>query len=247
VMAHARRTYRQSMQPPGFVGFTAKYKETDLYVAVDEASFAQALPGFVENRILFYRTQLEKYIEEDPVFRTTLEPHLLPLTAPPLALAMTKAANMAGVGPMAAVAGAFAQFIGRDLLAKVKEVIIENGGDIFLQVKEKIKISVYAGSSPLSNRIALELEPQPHGLGVCTSSGTVGPSLSFGRADAAVIISPSAILADAVATATANRIQTPADLQPAIDFARQIPGVTGALVIKDDKIAAWGQLKLVPV
>lgn len=235
------------MQPRGFTGFSAKYKETDLYVAVDEESFTPELPTLVENRILFYRTQLERYIDQDPDFRTTLEPYLVPLTAPPMALAMTKAANLAGVGPMAAVAGAFAQFIGHDLLAKVKEVIVENGGDIYLKVRETVTIAVYAGSSPLSNRIALELEPQPQGLGVCTSSGTVGPSFSFGRADAAVIISPSAVLADAVATATANRVQTPADLQPAVDFARRIPGVTGVLAIKDDKIAAWGQLKLVPV
>ena len=98
-MNHSRRTYRQSMQPPGFVGFTAKYKETDLYVAVGEAGFTEKLPGFTENRILFYRTQLENYLAQDPVFRTTLEPHLLPLNAPPMALAMTKAANMAGWGP----------------------------------------------------------------------------------------------------------------------------------------------------
>ncbi|NLM47111.1 MAG: UPF0280 family protein [Firmicutes bacterium] len=244
-MDNVRREYRKMMQARGFAAFTCKIKETDLAVQVDEVSFSPQLPAFVEKRVLALRLALEEYIAADPEFRTTLKPHLAAPGAPPIALDMIKAGNMAGVGPMAAVAGAFAEYVGRELLAKVEQVIVENGGDLFLSVREKTKIAVYAGSSPLSNRLALELEPQPGGFGVCTSSGTVGPSFSFGRADAAVIISPSAILADAVATATANRIQTAKDLRPALEFARAIPGVDGVLVIKDDKLAAWGRLKIV--
>src|SRR5690554_1628644 len=171
-MDHSRRTYRQNMQPAGFRSFTAKYKETDLYVAVDEESFAEQVVGFVENRILYYRTLLEQYLTKDPEFGATLEPYLLTAAAPPMALAMTKAANLAGVGPMAAVAGAFAEYIGRDLLASSAQVMVENGGDLYLKIKEKTRIAVYAGSSPLSNRIAVELLPRQGGFGVCTSSGT---------------------------------------------------------------------------
>ncbi|HHX73896.1 MAG TPA: UPF0280 family protein [Firmicutes bacterium] len=246
-MDHARREYRKLMQAEGFAGFACRIKETDLAVQVDEASFNPRLPAFVEERVLVYRMLLEEYLAADPEFRTTLKPRLAAPGAPPMALAMIRAGNMAGVGPMAAVAGAFAEFVGRELLTKAKQVIVENGGDLFLSVRQKIRIAVYAGNSPLSNRLALELEPQPDGCGVCTSSGTVGPSFSFGRADAAVIISPSAILADAVATATANRIKTPADLQQALEFARSVTGVDGVLVIKDDKLAAWGRLKIVPL
>ena len=246
-MGHVRREYRKMMQAKGFAAFACKVKETDLAVQVDEASFNPLLPAFVEERVLAYRLALEEYIAADQKFRSTLQPHLAAPGAPPMALDMIRAGNMAGVGPMAAVAGAFAEYVGRELLKKVQQVIVENGGDLFLSVKEKIKIAVYAGSSPLSNRLALELEPQPGGLGVCTSSGTVGPSFSFGRADAAVIVSSSAVLADAVATATANRIQTAADLKQALEFARTIPGVDGVLVIKDDKLAAWRRLKIVPL
>jgi uncharacterized protein len=107
-------------------------------------------------------------------------------------------------------------------------------------------VSVFAGPSPLSERLAIELKPRPEPYGICTSSGTVGPSLSLGRADAAVIISQSAPLADAAATAAANRIRTTADLTLALDFARSITGVEGVLLIKDDKLAVWGNIKLVP-
>ena len=242
---HSRRHYRKCMQPAGFVSFNCKIKETDLQIAVDEKSYYPQLEALVEKRILAYRLQLEQYIVQDPLFAETLQTHLVPLQAPLIVLAMTRAANQAEVGPMAAVAGAVAEFVGRDLLAAVDEVIVENGGDIFLSVKKKTKVAVYAGNSPLSNRLAIEVPPQKNGFGICTSSGTVGPSFSFGRADAAVIVSSSAVLADAVATAAANRVQTSEDLQNALQFARQVPGVSGILLIKDDKLAAWGQLKLV--
>ncbi len=244
---HSRRHYRKCMQPTGFVNFNCQIKETDLQIAVDEKSYRPQLKSFVEKRVLAYRLQLERYIAADPLFAKTLQPHLVPLQSPPIILAMTRAANQAGVGPMAAVAGAVAEFVGRDLLKTVEEVIPENGGDIFLAVKRKTKIAVYAGNSLLSNRLAIEVLPQKGGLGVCTSAGTVGPSLSLGRADAAVIISSSAVLADAVATAAANRVQTAEDLQTALQFASQIPGVTGVLLIKDDKLAVWGRLKLLPL
>lgn len=243
-MDSSRRSYRQSMQPAGFTGFTCKVKETDLHIAVDEASFNPTLIAYTEKRVLYYRTLLEQYISREPVFGTTLEPFVVFSDAPPMAFAMATAGNIAGVGPMAAVAGAFAEFVGRDLLQFVQQVIVENGGDIFLQVLSKTNVSVFAGNSPLSNHLLLELEPIAGGFGVCTSSGTVGPSLSLGRADAAVIVAPSTLLADAVATATANRVQTADDLSAALEFARHVPGVSGVLIIKDDLLAAWGQLKL---
>ncbi len=243
-MDFSRRTYREGLCPPGFHCFQVKIKETDLAVAVDGGGSLSHIRHFTESRILFYRAQLEAYISQDPDFRTTLEPHPVLPEAPPIALAMARAGNFAGVGPMAAVAGALAELVGRDLLRKNNQVIVENGGDIFLKTDAGGKVAVFAGPSPLSNRIAIELTPRTKPYGICTSSGTVGPSLSLGRADAAVIIAESAILADAVATATANRVQTSADLHAALQFARSVPGVEGVLIIKDDKLTAWGNLRL---
>ncbi|MDW7650353.1 MAG: UPF0280 family protein [Bacillota bacterium] len=243
-MDTSRRSYRQNMQPAGFAGFACKIKETDLQIFVDQKSYTPELAVFCEQRVLYYRTLLEDYLRGDAEFGTTLQPYLAAPDAPPLVLAMIRAGNLAGVGPMAAVAGTFAECVGRDLLQHVQQVIVENGGDIFLRTEKAVCIAVFAGSSPFSNQIALELPAAPAGLGVCTSSGTVGPSLSFGKADAAVIVARSAPLADAVATATANHVQSAEDLDTALAYAKSIPGVDGALLIKDDKLAAWGKIKL---
>lgn len=244
-MDTSRRHYRQNMEPEGFVGFVCKVKETDLQIFVDKESFDPALKALVESRILFYRTQLEAYIVQDPDFVTTLDPYLVAADAPPLTLTMVRSGNLAGVGPMATVAGMFAELVGRDLLQHVQQVMVENGGDIFLQVKKPIHVAIFAGLSPFSGKIALELPATPNGYGICTSSGTVGPSLSLGRADAAVILSSSTPLADAVATAAANRIQTADDLPRALTYATKIAGVDGVLLIKGDRMAAHGNIKLV--
>lgn len=245
-MDTTRRTYRRTVSADDRVSFECKVKETDLFITVDRESFHEDLPALVEKRVLYYRVLLEEYIKKDPDFARTLQPHLLAEEAPPMSLAMVRAGNLAGVGPMAAVAGAFAEFVGLDLLKRARQVTVENGGDIFLKTDGSARVLILAGKSPLSGRLALELQSLGKPLGVCTSSGTVGHSLSLGRADAAVIVSPSAILADAVATAAANRVQTVDDLAKAVEFAASVPGVTGAVIIKDDKMAAWGNLKLVP-
>lgn len=147
---------------------------------------------------------------------------------------------------MAAVAGAVATFVGHGLLKCVKEVIVENGGDIFIKSYKPRIIGIFAGDSPLSERVGIKLQAS-FGQGICTSSGTVGPSLSFGYADAAVVVSKSAALADAAATALGNRIQTEKDFAPALAFVSKIRGVEGAVIIKGNKLGAIGKIELVPV
>ena len=148
---------------------------------------------------------------------------------------------------MASVAGALAEAVGQDLLAESEEVIVENGGDIFLRSAREVRVGIFAGESPLSLRVGLAVEAAPHPWGVCTSSGSVGPSLSFGRADAVCILSPSASLADAAATAVGNRVRTPADLEKGLERAREIEGVSGAVIILGEKLAAWGKVKLTEI
>ena len=82
-------------------------------------------------------------------------------------------------------------------------------------------------------------------MGICTSSATVGHSLSLGAADAAVILANSAALADAVATRVGNRIQQKGDIPAALELAQSIPGVTGALVVLGGDLGAWGDLEMV--
>mgnify|MGYP000135593820 CR=1 FL=1 len=242
----ARRTYRRLFREDDLTHFQVKVKETDLCISVRVERFHPDLVWLVEKTVKEARARLEAYIERDPVFLKTLEPHRVFPDAPAIAAAMADAAAKANVGPMAAVAGAFADLVGRLLARYSRDVIVENGGDIYLKSTRKRRVGIFAGTSPLSNRVALEIPPEQTPLGVCTSSGTVGHSLSLGRADAAVILAPSATLADAVATATGNLVQTAADIEKALAFAGSISGVTGAVVVTGEHIGAWGKVKLVP-
>jgi ApbE superfamily uncharacterized protein (UPF0280 family) len=148
---------------------------------------------------------------------------------------------------MAAVAGAIAEQVGLALLRESGEVVVENGGDCFVKVESSVQISIFAGRSKLSNTLALTIYPERTPLGVCTSSGTVGHSLSFGRADAVTVISSSAPLADAAATMTCNQIKSEGDIRQAIDFAQKIEGVLGVVVIVGEQIGAWGDVELVSI
>jgi hypothetical protein len=221
------------------VSFTVTVAETDLYVRA-----ASNLRGKTLRMVQKYRGQLERYIDANQDFLTSLKPLPVPDKAPAIVKEMIKAGNQVGVGPMASVAGAVAEYVGKELLAYSPEIIIENGGDIFLKIDRKKIVGIYAGDSPLTGKIGLEIEPKDTPLGICTSSGTVGHSLSFGKADAVVTVAPSAALADAAATAIGNRVNRPEELDAAIDFGKGITGLHGIIVIIGKSVGVWGAVKL---
>jgi uncharacterized protein len=233
------RTYRHRIESTGLAAFTVAVKETDLYVRA-----ASNLQRKTRRLVLKYRAQLERYMAQNPDFQTSLKPLAIPEQAPRIVKEMIAAGQKAGVGPMAGVAGAIAEFVGAELLEFSQEIIVENGGDIFLKVISKKVVGIYAGGSPLSGKIGLEINPQETPVGVCTSSGTVGHSLSFGRADAVVTIAGSATLADAAATAIGNLIEKPADINTAIETGRNISGLKGIVIIIGGDIGVWGSIKL---
>jgi hypothetical protein len=146
---------------------------------------------------------------------------------------------------MAAVAGAMAQFVSKDLLPLSEELIVENGGDLYLVIPKERTIGIYAGSSPLSLKIGIRVCPEESPLGICTSSGTVGPSLSLGKADAICMLSKSASLADAVATAVGNIVREKKDIEAGLEKAKEISGILSAVIIVGDNVGAWGDLNLV--
>lgn len=245
-MSYDIRSYRSSSRGGDLSSFQIVIKETDLLVRVDKDNYQEGLIKIVEDAAWHHRRELENFIAEDPGFRQSLTPYLTPPGAPRIAVLMAQAANQAGVGPMAAVAGVFAELIGKELLKHVQEVIVENGGDIFLKVNSTRKVSIFCGKdSPFNGRLALEIKPKETPLGVCTSSGIIGPSYSMGRADAAVVLSSSTPLADAAATALANMVREKEDVDKAVQKARELPGIKGVLVVKDDRIGVWGKIKVV--
>ncbi|MFH1383125.1 MAG: UPF0280 family protein [Chloroflexota bacterium] len=233
------RTYRHWVKTADLVSFNVQVKETDLSIRASRNLKSKAL-----RLVLKYRSALEKYIEKNPLFRTTIEPFTVGDDAPQIVRAMAEAAGKAGVGPMAAVAGAIAEFVGTELLDFSPQIIVENGGDIFMKSLEDRVVGIYAGDSPLSGKIGLSIDGDETPLGICTSSGAVGHSLSLGKADAVVVVAPSATLADAAATAIGNLVKVPEDMTRALEFAQDIDGLQGVLIIKDDKMAVWGGLKL---
>jgi len=233
------RTYRHWVEGKNLISFSITIKETDLYIRA-----ASNLRRKAHRLVLKYRNLLEKYIARNPNFVTSLEPLAIHGNAPQIVRRMCEAAQTSGVGPMAAVAGAIAESVGEELLAFSPEVIVENGGDIYLKSLTKRIIGIYAGKSPLNGKVGLEINAQDTPMGICTSSGTVGHSLSFGKADAVVVLAGSATLADAAATAIGNIILQPEDINRGIEFARGITGLRGLVIIKDDTIGVWGDVKV---
>jgi len=233
------RTYRHWVKNKDLFSFSVGAKETDLYISASSNLKRKAL-----KLVLKYRQMLERYIEKHPLFLTSLIPVPVDNNAPGIVQSMSAAAEKVGVGPMASVAGAIAEFVGTELLDSSPEIIVENGGDIYLRSLRERIIGIYAGESPLTGKIGLEVRGEDTPLGICTSSGTVGHSLSFGRADAVIVLSPSTALADAAATAIGNRIIQPDDITNGIEFAKGIEGLKGVVIIKDDKMGVWGEVTI---
>jgi len=236
------RTYRHWVKDKGLVGFNVIVKETDLYIRA-----SSDLKRKARRLVVKYRQQLESYIERHSAFLSSLEPLAVGDDAPRIVTEMANAAEKTGVGPMAAVAGAIAEFVGKELLELSPEVIVENGGDIYLKSSTDRLIGIYAGKSPLTSKVGLEIMGKDTPIGICTSSGTVGHSLSYGQADAVIALSKSTALADATATAIGNMIKSADYIPRGIERAISIKGLNGVIIIKDDKIGLWGKVKIRPI
>jgi len=239
-MPYDQRTYRAYSASHGLVSCIAAVQETDLFISAQSDVSLQARAAIRD-----VRSVIEAYIQKHPDFKTALVPLAPDPNAHPVIRDMLDAAAAAGVGPMAAVAGTVAEFVGRALLEFSPEVIVENGGDLFLKADRELTIGIFAGPSPLSEKIGIRIPAKAMPLSLCTSSGTVGPSLSFGRADAVCVRARSAALADAAATAIGNLIKNAADIAAGIEAARAISMLDGIVIIKDDQIGAWGNVELV--
>ncbi len=238
-MSYLQRTYRDYMASQGLVSFTVAVKETDLFISATQKLEKEALDAVVQARYI-----LETHIKKNPAFKTSLVPLHDDTHAHPLVREMLNAGARCNVGPMASVAGAVAEFVGRELLKGADEVIVENGGDIFFKINRPISVGIFAGPSPLSERIGMKIQKSETPFGICTSSGTVGPSLSFGTADAVTIRAASAALADAAASAVGNAVKTADDIGYALELGKAISGIDGIIIIKGEKIGVWGDIEL---
>lgn len=236
---YQERIYRKYMKTDELTGFNVTEYESDLQIFAGTNLDKEAKAALNK-----YRKYISDYIKKNPGFLTSLVPVEPEHDAPDIIQDMCRAALLANVGPMAAVAGAVSKYVGRYLLKYSDEVLVENGGDIFLKSKKDRRILIFAGSSPLSNKLALSIPGSNQELGICTSSGTVGHSLSFGKADAAVVISKDTVLADAAATAVGNVVKNKYDIKAGIECAMSIQGIDGVVIIAGDRMGAWGDINL---
>ena len=237
---YTKRSYRKRVRSTGLVTFEVAVKETDLQVSAEKG-----LEKETRDLIFEARHQIESYIGAHPAFLTALKPYPTDPYASPLVREMIEGTKRVGVGPMASVAGAIAQHVGKGLLGTTSQVIVENGGDLFLKVNRPVTIAVFAARSPLSEKIGIVVSPEHMPLGVCSSSGTVGHSYSKGIADAGCVLASSAAFADGAATALCNMIQSQKDLSRIGTWAEKTEGVLGALVILGGRMASWGSIELV--
>lgn len=239
-LSYTSRTYRNLVNQAGLVSTRVMVQETDLHILAD-----YDVQRASHDLIAIARNQVEAYIKAHPTFLTSLSPLANDPLATPLIQSMLNAARIASIGPMAAVAGGIAEFVGMGLVENglTKEVMVENGGDVFLHRNKDCCISIFAGESVLSGKIGLEVKLDSMPLGICSSSGSIGHSLSLGTADAVTVLARDTTIADTVATRLGNEMQD--DMNHVLDIAKTFPDIIGVVVVKDDKLGAWGQIELI--
>ena len=199
----------------------------------------------VRDIVLTQRDRLEQYIAANPIFRETLVPIAVADTAPGIVKSMAIAGRMAGVGPMAAVAGAVCEAVATGLGDEVRELILENGGDLYVASTRERIIGIFTGEELRGGGIGLRIVPERTPIGVCTSSGRIGHSLSLGDSAAATVLARSSAIADAAATAVGNRVRGRDGVREGLAAARDIPGVLGVVVMRDGRLGAWGDVEIV--
>lgn len=243
--SYRHRSYRKDMHAEGLRSYTVALQQTDLHIASDIE-----MPERIRELVIGFRLQLENYIASNPVFLSSLTPVEAADTAPAIVKAMCSAAALAGVGPMAAVAGAISEFVGKSLLREgCEELVVENGGDVFLARKQDVTAAIYAGQSPLSNAVGVRIASGAMPCGICTSSGTIGHSLSFGEADSVTVLAESTLLADAVATRLGNAALQGMDdtvkVETMLAQSEEFEEIRGVVVICDTVLGARGEVELV--
>jgi hypothetical protein len=233
------RFYREWVKQDDLVTFEVKLHETDLSIRAKSDLSKPAL-----SLVRRVRGDIEIYAEKHPGFIEALAPWPEDPAAPAVVQDMIAASERYGVGPMAAVAGAVAEVVGRGLLAQTDEVIVENGGDVFLKMNRPALLMLYSGeASPFGGKLLIRIDAPGKARGVCTSSATIGHSLSFGATDAVVAVAESAALADAAATAIGNRVRTPADVAEALEAEKDRALLLGTVVTIGNTLGAFGDIE----
>ncbi len=192
--------------------------------------------------LLGVRSIIETFIDQYPEFENTHLPWTPPKEAPEIIQKMCEASRLLNVGPMAAIAGTLAEVCLLAILnAGSREAIVDNGGDIALFIRKTALIGIYSGARDFEN-LAFQIPKTQRPLGICTSSGKIGHSFSYGKTNAAIVFSENIPLADCAATALGNLVQISSDLDTCFNDFEPIPQITGAAAIFNERIGLYGKL-----
>ncbi len=231
-----------------FSSFTYRFMETDIWVGFNHISKVSIdeVKDVVDKKCRELHQLFKDYFFISPRFEHAFEPIEVSKEAPQLIRELSENSFKTGVGPMAGIAGAFAEEIGKTIKHKfgLQELVIENGGDIYLDVSSDLRVSLYAGEHPLSNKIQLLIETHDSPLGLCASSGKFGHSKSFGKADLVSIACKNTVLADQYATAFANMVQDGEDIERTLKLASDIPEIYHIAIFINGKFGIGGKLKV---
>ncbi len=235
---YKKRLYRVSVHNKDLISFKIAHFESDLLICAEKDLKNQA-----KQLLCLYHQQVQDYVQANPVFSQSLRPLTLDKKAPLIIQQMYKAAKKAKVGPMATVAGAIASAVGEGLAKISQEIIVENGGDIYIATKQIRKIGIFAGIGCIYNQLVFSINPAQTPCGICASSGKFGHSLSFGNSNATIVIADTAALADGFATAIGNMIKTDEDMVKSVKFAQKQAEIKGFIAITSSKLTAYGNVQ----
>lgn len=236
------RFYREAVsRRQGEVSFQAAVGESDLWVTARES-----LAGPIADHLHEIRGQIQSFAVMHPEFLKSLVPVSVPAAAPAIVRAMADAGQACGVGPMAAVAGAVAQSVADCFVGKSPDILVENGGDLFLHSTRERTVALLAEPESGAN-IGLSIAADEFPLALCSSSGKVGHSISLGRGDLVTVRAAFGALADAAATALANLIEQDRDVGRVVEQAKawEPQGIQGVFAQSGKKIAVWGKMELI--
>ncbi|RKY35773.1 MAG: UPF0280 family protein [Candidatus Omnitrophota bacterium] len=237
---HKQRYYRNyTYNNFDLVRFEVEYYESNLLICAKKN-----LKKHAQEWLIYFHQQVNGYLEKNPLFKASLCAVEIDESAPEIIIAMAKAGQKADLGPMAAVAGAIAEFVGKKLLSFSDEIIVENGGDIFIAVKKQRRIGIFAGAGNIYNRLAIKLSAFDTPCGICASSGKFGHSLSFGKADILVVLAKSTLVADAFATSIGNQISQVDDVSRVLDTVKSSKFIQGVIAVVGDKLTVYGNIEL---
>ncbi|MCJ7666095.1 MAG: UPF0280 family protein [Actinobacteria bacterium] len=237
-----RDIYRSKISVEGRFSFRLDYKYSGLLIMCDR-DIGNELEGLVRG---FY-ADIEKVIAGRPGFKNSLVPIEVMDHYPPVVKDMCHAGEVFNVGPMASIAGAVCDHLAENIAGKCSFLMIENGGDVYIKSSSPLEVGIFTKNNYFKDMITLLIEAGLTPCGICSSSGSFGHSLSLGKSDLVTVLSGTAILADAAATAVANTINREEDIDAAITRFRKYSEIKGLIAIKNKRIGLWGQLQLAPV